>query len=1034
MAGPIKLYFDVWDAGSPTGTALGELTKAYAKKLHVVLSDVGGGEFVINKNDAQSAWCGTGNLVRVRLVAGGPFAWNDARYKAAFYIEDGDDDTVSEDEDAGEEWSRGGRGILSVLEKLVWWKSTFIGGAAGPRDDGKWHWSNDQFGDIHKRMILEWNARTAPKPKPATITYDFTSLDDSDGVTWPNFSGDFTIDVGTDYLAGAGLLISQGLEIDMTPAFLARAWNTNGKGSNRAGDRAFRKGWNVREGGNRKIYAPRRATRALVKGDGTASAAYVEVTDGYTLIDESGKWGRREAFVAYERTTGTAPLTRAGQQALSKLRKLDEGPVTIGVTSYGGGSDGLVPAAVKDWIPFTDYDVGDTCTVDIPGEYNNAAKRLVEISMNDGEAGEAEVTLTFGGTPFDPSRSAAQAYGNPLGGSGGCNCPTPCEDVADVVWETGITWKVAKTGTPPAGWHLPGFADGGYSHAVHDTVGGWYDATSPRWIWEDVATGSPAKQPDAEERSFRKAYTLEDIPKKVTGIASADNGCEVYVNGTLVHTVGGSERGGLDVSPFNYATGSAFDVDPALLVVGENVVSVIGWNENRTPNDSGPAGVYVVITLDWLTGDEFQYARCSHGHSHAELGGTLLAGSHPATAVSEVTDGDVQRALDKIRARAWKLPVRAASTANGTLASAFENGDTLDGVTLATGDRILLKDQTAGAENGIYTVNASGAPTRTSDFDTGTEALGAAVLVLEGSANGDKLYICTTNGPITLGTTALAFAGLSSASSFVEGASSKDSGTGDVTTTSSLQDLTGATHSLSIGTWLVIGVGDVRVNNSGNDRLFELHLDVGGVDENDFGPLLGLGLDDTDRQPVVQIWRVVIASTTTVKLRAKHTGGATGDFTVLGANTTLTAFRVGGDGKKFFSVSFFNDAPVSGAGLTTKAVNSTSYVRTAPAGALVDFGIVPWTHFAILIHGRSNAAGQTVTFEVEDDFAGFVPLHTGGNDLNIPNTTAWYDSGWRTIDTMPAAGLRNILIAVKGSNSTVDYEVAALHLAFKYDP
>lgn len=102
-----------------------------------------------------------------------------------------------------------------------------------------------------------------------------------------------------------------------------------------------------------------------------------------------------------------------------------------------------------------------------------------------------------------------------------------------------------------------------------------------------------------------------------------------------------------------------------------------------------------------------------------------------------------------------KAPVRAASTANGTLATDFENGDTLDGVTLATGDRILLKNQSAGAENGIYIVAASGAPARATDAGSSTELVNAAVWVSEGTANADHLYVCTTNAPITVDTTAL---------------------------------------------------------------------------------------------------------------------------------------------------------------------------------------------------------------------------------------------------------------------------------------
>jgi len=91
-----------------------------------------------------------------------------------------------------------------------------------------------------------------------------------------------------------------------------------------------------------------------------------------------------------------------------------------------------------------------------------------------------------------------------------------------------------------------------------------------------------------------------------------------------------------------------------------------------------------------------------------------------------------------------KLSVRCASTGNGTLSSAFENGDTMDGKTLATGDRILLKDQTTASENGIYIVAASGAPTRATDADTYLEIQkGAFVVVEEGTANGVTGWIQT---------------------------------------------------------------------------------------------------------------------------------------------------------------------------------------------------------------------------------------------------------------------------------------------------
>lgn len=111
-----------------------------------------------------------------------------------------------------------------------------------------------------------------------------------------------------------------------------------------------------------------------------------------------------------------------------------------------------------------------------------------------------------------------------------------------------------------------------------------------------------------------------------------------------------------------------------------------------------------------------------------------------------------------------KASVRAATTAAGTLASSFANGQTVDGIVLATGNRILLKNQAAGAENGIYTVNASGAPTRATDADVSSEvSAGMFTFVEVGTANADTGWVLTTDDPITLGTTALVFAKFSAA-------------------------------------------------------------------------------------------------------------------------------------------------------------------------------------------------------------------------------------------------------------------------------
>ena len=117
-----------------------------------------------------------------------------------------------------------------------------------------------------------------------------------------------------------------------------------------------------------------------------------------------------------------------------------------------------------------------------------------------------------------------------------------------------------------------------------------------------------------------------------------------------------------------------------------------------------------------------------------------------------------------------KASVRAATTANLTLATGFENGDVIDGVTLVTGDRILIKNQTNGADNGIYTVNSSGAPTRAADANTSAEVTaGLFTFVSEGTVNGNAGFVLTTDDVVTLGTTSLTFTQFSGAGQLIAG-------------------------------------------------------------------------------------------------------------------------------------------------------------------------------------------------------------------------------------------------------------------------
>ena len=144
------------------------------------------------------------------------------------------------------------------------------------------------------------------------------------------------------------------------------------------------------------------------------------------------------------------------------------------------------------------------------------------------------------------------------------------------------------------------------------------------------------------------------------------------------------------------------------------------------------------------------------------MSGAIAMGTNKITGLGTPTDGTdaaTKAYVDTtVQGIDWKASVRAATTANVTLASDLENGDVLDGVTLATGDRVLVKDQSTGSENGIYVVKVSGAPDRSTDADAGAEVTANfAVFVEQGTANADSGFTLTNNGTVTVGTTALVF-------------------------------------------------------------------------------------------------------------------------------------------------------------------------------------------------------------------------------------------------------------------------------------
>ena len=192
-------------------------------------------------------------------------------------------------------------------------------------------------------------------------------------------------------------------------------------------------------------------------------------------------------------------------------------------------------------------------------------------------------------------------------------------------------------------------------------------------------------------------------------------------------------------------------------------------------------------------------------------GGSVTGLGDPSVSSEAATKNYVDQAVAGLRTR---IIAEAATTANISLTTDLENGDTLDGVTLVTGDRVLVKDQTDATQNGLYIVVASGAASRDPQFDTIAELSGQMIVVNQGTSNDNKIFLCTTDSSATIGVSNITYSQITPANvGTVTSVGVADAGSSEFTVANSPITSSG-TITLAVNSIAATKIGNGDVDNT----------------------------------------------------------------------------------------------------------------------------------------------------------------------------------------------------------------------------
>ena len=289
----------------------------------------------------------------------------------------------------------------------------------------------------------------------------------------------------------------------------------------------------------------------------------------------------------------------------------------------------------------------------------------------------------------------------------------------------------------------------------------------------------------------------DDASTSAKGVASFSSDNFASSSGNITIKDGGVANAELANSSVNYGgvslslggsdTTPAFNLVDATGYPGSSITGTIGNSQVATGIDAAK------LADGTVSNTEFQYINSLSSNAQTQLDGKLTASNNlsdigtastartnlglgtiatQASSNVAVTGGSItgigspssnsdvaikSYVDDAVAGLRTRIIAECATTANVNLTNGLEAGDTIDGVTLVAGDRVLVKDQSTATENGLYLAVSSGSASRDPEHDTIAELSGGMVVVNQGTANDNKIFLCTTDSDGSIGSTNITY-------------------------------------------------------------------------------------------------------------------------------------------------------------------------------------------------------------------------------------------------------------------------------------